>query len=385
MIAAARSKADSRRIAIVLWNGDVGGAEVLSVALAEQMRQLGTVVTLVFIEQPQPLAARLADTDLPHRSLGLGRGRDVLGHPRRYAAEVADAGPDGAMLIECGFMGGALRAGGYRAPIVAVEHGSVLATPEGRAVARLSKHLARMAGAWADDAEVAVSDYVLRRMRTRPHASRLRLIYNGIDPARYSTDGQRRGDAEPRPCHVGFAARLVPGKGHDYLIEGVARLRHTHPIRLMIAGEGPERPRLESLARATGANDVIDFRGLVHDMPEFWASADVVAIPSAEFTEACPMTPLEAMASSKPVIASRNGGLPELVVNGETGLLVPPGDADALAHAIGLYANSHEMRESHGAAGRARAHGEFHITRCAQTYLELFDELHGRERAVANA
>jgi glycosyltransferase involved in cell wall biosynthesis len=98
-------------------------------------------------------------------------------------------------------------------------------------------------------------------------------------------------------------------------------------------------------------------------------------IPSAEFTEACPMTPLEAMASGKPVVASRNGGLPEIVVDGQTGFLVPPADGPPLAQALARYADSSELRRSHGAAGRARVSQDFNIVSCAQAYIDLLGEI----------
>lgn len=367
--------ADKRRLALVLWNGDVGGAEVLSAALADQMSQLGVEATLVFIEDPHPLVGRLVGPSMPHRALGFSRGRDVLRHPRRYAAEVARAGPDGALLVTCGFMGATLRAGGYSAPIIAVEHGSILEAQPDSWVRRTLGWMDRAGGARADDIEVAVSDFILERMRQRPHAAILRRIYNGIDPDQYKAaraplDGKRDED-----CVVAFAGRLVCGKGPDYLLEAVARLRAKRRMRLLIAGDGPERPRLEDLAQALDIRDTVQFLGLSHEMPAFWQMCDIAAVPSAEFIEACPMTPLEAMASSKPVVATRNGGLPELVVDGETGLLVPPGDDTALASALERYANSSELRLAHGSQGRARVVRNFHINNCARRYLELFDEI----------
>jgi glycosyltransferase involved in cell wall biosynthesis len=383
MIDGASPDASGRKLALVLWSGDVGGAEVVTLSLAEHMRPLGTEATLVFVEQPQPLAARLPGTDVSYRSLDLRRGRDVLRHPCHYAAAVARAGPHGALLLECGFMGAALRVGGYRAPIIAVEHGAILKAPERLRPARLPWHLARASGARAVDVEVAVSDFVLARMYENPHSSSLRRIYNGIDTARYGAAAPASpGGAESDACVVAFAARLVHGKGHDYLIEAVARLRATHPVKLLIAGEGPERPRLESLARSLGAGASVQFLGLVHDMPAFWRSADVAVVPSAEFTEACPMTPLEAMASERPVVATVNGGLPEIVLDGKTGLLAAPGDPDALARALSVYAGDAELRRSHGACGRARIDRDFRIASCAQAYLDLFDEIAERRRAA---
>lgn len=364
-----------RRLAIVLWSGDVGGAEVVGLSIADHMRQLGVEATLVFLQQSQPLASRLASMAVPYRSLDFRRGRDVLQHPRRYASEIADVGPDGALLVECGFMGGALRAGGYRGPIVAVEHGAIL---EARGYPRrrqLPWRVARMSGAWADDVEVAVSDFILERLRAYPHAGSLRRIYNGIDPSQYTPLDSSSARRENGDLTVVFGGRLIRGKGCDYLIEAVGLLRSTRPWKLLIAGDGPERARLESLAHSAGVGGLVEFLGLRHDMPTLWQAADVAVVPSAEFIEACPMTPLEAMAAAKPIIATRNGGLPEIVIDGETGILVAPGDAAALAEALDAYAGDPALRLAHGARGQARVNEHFNITGCAQAYLDLFTEL----------
>jgi glycosyltransferase involved in cell wall biosynthesis len=383
MNAATAEARRGRRLALLLWNGDVGGAEVLTVSLAAKMRQLGVDATVVFIRQPLPLATRLLDTDIPHLSLGFQRGRDVLRHPRRYAGEITRAAPDGALLVECGFMGGALRAGGYRAPIVALEHGAILEAPGYSWRRRLPWRLARMGGAWADTVEVAVSDFILDRSRDYPHAASLRRIYNGIDPTRFASAIAPSGLGSVGQCVIGFAGRLIHGKGADYLIEAVARLRSAHSLRTLIAGDGPERPRLEALAQNLGVDDVVEFRGLTHDMPAFWRAADVAVVPSAEFIEACPMAPLEAMACGKPVIATRNGGLPELVIDGETGLLVAPADVDSLVVALARYAGDSALRTSHGSCGRSRVSEHFHIADCAQAYLDLLDSVAASQPAIA--
>jgi glycosyltransferase involved in cell wall biosynthesis len=212
-------------------------------------------------------------------------------------------------------------------------------------------------------------------MRERPHAEALRQIYNGIDPDRFTPrDELSADDPEREDCVVAFAARLIPGKGADHLIEAFARVTSTGRARLVIAGDGPERTRLEALARTVGGERSVEFAGLVHDMPGFWCAADVVVIPSAEFIEACGMTTLEAMAAGKPVVATRNGGLPELVVDGETGKLVAPADIDMLAAALDSYIDDRALRLAHGASGRVRVCERFHIATCAEAYLELFAE-----------
>lgn len=369
-----RSKS-RRRLALVLWKGDVGGAEVLTVALADQMRSLGIEATVVFIQGSRPLDVRLDHLGLPHRSIGLRRGRDVVWHPRRYAAAVGEAGPDGAILVTCGYMGAALRAGGYDAPIVAVEHGDILY--DGRP--QWLRWLARAAGARADEIEVGVSDFILQRVLEQPHAKEVRRIYNGIEPARFLAAGAEREDAASGAgCIAAFAGRLIHGKGADYLIEALAGLPADRRVEVRIAGDGPERPALEALAGRLGVADRVEFVGLEQDMPSFWAACDVAVVPSAEFVEACPMTPLEAMASAKPVIATRNGGLPELVVDGETGTLVEAGSSASLSGALDLYAGDAGLRRAHGEAGRIRAAERFPIRACAESYLELLDELAAR-------
>jgi glycosyltransferase involved in cell wall biosynthesis len=369
------SAASPLRVALVLWNGDVGGAEVVTAALAAQMRAVGAQATIVFIGRPTPLAGRLDREGTPYCTLGHDRGRDVLVHPRRYAAAVAERGADGALLVECGFMGAALRAGGYRMPIVALEHGAVLELAAYTPLRGLAMRAARAAGAWADDVEVAVSDFVLDRMRRVPHAAALRMVHNGIDLARFVSAAEVDACDDHEGCRLGFAGRLIPGKGADYLIEAVARLGRGAHVRARIAGEGPERPGLEALARSLQVEESVDFCGLVHDMPGFWRSVDVAVVPSAEFTEACPMTPLEAMACARPVVATRNGGLPELVVDGDTGLLVNPADPNDLAQALSRYAEDRGLARRHGEQGRDRVCEHFDIAGCTQAYLDLFNRL----------
>jgi glycosyltransferase involved in cell wall biosynthesis len=372
--AAARSTTGRRQVAVVLWNGDVGGAEVVSLSIAQGLRELGAEATMVFVEQPQPLAARLPDTGVSFRELGFDRGSDVLRHPRTYASEVARVGSGGALLLECGFMAAGLRLGGYRGPIVAVEHGAILKEQDHPRLRGSARRLARRAGARAADAEVAVSNFILERLREGPHADTLRRIYNGIDPAAFVASERAEGHSGEE-CVIAFAARLIPGKGADYLIDAFGRLPSGSRARLVIAGDGPERGRLEALARAVGCERSVEFAGLVHDMPGFWGAADVAVIPSAEFIEACGMTTLEAMAAAKPVVATRNGGLPELVLDGETGSLVASADAEALAAALSRYVEDPGLRASHGARGRKRVLERFDIAATARAYLGLFEEV----------
>ena len=146
-------------------------------------------------------------------------------------------------------------------------------------------------------------------------------------------------------------------------------------MRLLIAGKGPELPRLSSLAQGLRVGDRIEFVGLVRDIQPFWHRCDVGIFPSHQFIESFGMAALEAMACGKPVIATRNGGAPEIVVDGVTGTIVEPGDVTALAQALVTYAGHPELRSARGAAGRARAIEKFDIHDSARAYLRCFNDL----------
>jgi glycosyltransferase involved in cell wall biosynthesis len=364
-----------RQLALVLWSGDLGGAETLNAELADQLRQLGARITVLFVGNPWPLAERLVRADIPYSTLGLARGRDMLLHPRRYAHEVARVGADGALLMERGLMATALRAGGYRGPIVAVEHGALLVEQQGGMTPRrLVRRFGRFTGAWVGDSEVAVSDFMLEQMHRHAHAKSTMRIYNGIDPNMY-----RLATASPpdrgSELLVGFAGRLVVGKGADHLIRAIAELARRVPVKLVIAGEGPERLRLMGIARELGVESSVEFLGVVDDMPGFWRRCDIAAIPSDTWVESFSMVTLEAMSCGKAIVATQAGAIPELVLDGECGTLVSPGDVGALTTALLHYAENPQLRSTHGDAARARAIERFHIEDCARAYIALFDGL----------
>jgi glycosyltransferase involved in cell wall biosynthesis len=366
----------TRRLALVLWSGRVGGAQTLNVALAERLRRLGADITIVFIEKPWPLAERLSNKGIPYRSLALRRGRAILRHPHQYATEVRSVGPDGALLLECGYIGAALHVGGYAGPIVAVEHGALLIDSHALSrPGRLLRRVSRTSGAWSDDAEVAVSDFMLDRMRRHSHSRHIQRIYNGIDPDVCLPTVGAPATSSREHLTVGYAGRLIPGKGADHLIRAIEQAKQRFPTRLLVAGDGPEFSRLESLAHELRVDSSVEFLGIVDDIPGFWQRCDVAAIPSDTFIESFSMVTLEAMACSKPIVATRNGAIPELVVDAVTGTLVAPGDVDALGRALLIYAERPELRHTHGAAARTRAIERFHIDDCAQAYLNLFGAL----------
>ena len=138
---------------------------------------------------------------------------------------------------------------------------------------------------------------------------------------------------EPGSQIVGVVARLEPEKGHPTLLEAwPVVLRAVPDAYLLIVGEGSRRDALEAQARELRIAHRVVFTGRRDDVPAVTAALDVAVLPS--YREAQGLTILEAMALSRPVVASNVGGIPEMIEDGVTGLLVPPHDADALAAAI---------------------------------------------------
>jgi glycosyltransferase involved in cell wall biosynthesis len=367
-------------VAVVVWGGGFGGAEAFSISLAAALRRRGTEARIQFVLDPGPFQARVDELQVPHHSLGFSTGRVVLHRPRAFARAVTATGPRAAILVTTFYMGAALRAGGYRGAVIGIEHGELILLPARRGAARALRLLSRAAGARAADGEVAVSDFMLGILHKHRRAQHTTRIYNGIDlhPANGQGRGGDRDDANGMV--IGHASRLIPGKGTDDLIQAFAAVRDP-ACRLHIAGDGPERRRLEALANTLSVSDRVVFQGVVSDMEAFWKACDVAAVPSNEFVESFGMVAVEAMSVGKPVVFTRNGALPEVIPDGEAGLLAEPGDVPGIAAALDRYAHDPALRERHGEAGRTRCERTFDIDRVAGEYEEFLQAVE-RDRSA---
>lgn len=374
------------RIALVVYRGELGGAEIVTAELASALCKNGVDANVVFALTADALAKRLRAKEVPYREVGMLRHRDVLYHPRRLAQMVSKIS-DGAILVECGYLGVALRAGGYRGRIVGVEHGPLLELKDLPLPRRMFMQIARFANARADDIDVAVSRYVMDRLQRSSHARRTECIHNGIDLADYPVAVQGRFRNSPGRASggharterteaivLGSAGRLVAGKGFDVLLRSLSALCQQVPgIVLRLAGGGRELNYLRGLAKTLGVTSSLELLGPVNDIPAFWRSCDIAVTPSDTFPESFSMVTLEAMATGLPVVATRNGGIPEVVLDGTTGTLVPPGDVDALTEAVLSYIRDPIRRASHSQAARQRSEECFDIRKVAQRYLALFE------------
>ncbi|HEX7472891.1 MAG TPA: glycosyltransferase [Candidatus Limnocylindrales bacterium] len=261
---------------------------------------------------------------------------------------------------------------GYPRPyIVSTVHSSRVRSGEDREALRdLTPSMDRL---------VAVSRAIVAKIaEERGGLAQVSLVYNGVDLERYDhqepccTLHEEYG-MEPGAQIVGVVARLEPEKGHPTLLEAwPAVLRACPNAHLLIVGEGSRRDALEAQARELRIAHRVVFTGRRDDMPAVTAALDVAVLPS--YREAQGLTILEAMALSRPVVASNVGGIPEMVEDGVTGLLVPPHDAPALATAISRLLSDHPFADTLARAGHDLVHDRFCIQLMVNAIETIYDD-----------
>jgi glycosyltransferase involved in cell wall biosynthesis len=195
------------------------------------------------------------------------------------------------------------------------------------------------------------------------------VIWNGIDVGRFSN--HRSDPTGP----VVTVARMSPEKDIETLIRAIGLAA---PLRLEVAGDGPCLPQLRQLATQLGLGERVRFLGQVRDVPGLLSRASLFVLPSR--TEGISLTLLEAMASGLAVVTTRVGGNPEVVADGETGLLVPAANPPALAAALLKLHEDADLRQRMGQAGRRRVEQHFEIGRMVAEYEELYRGKQPRRR-----
>jgi glycosyltransferase involved in cell wall biosynthesis len=162
------------------------------------------------------------------------------------------------------------------------------------------------------------------------------------------------------------------------LIRAVAEVRQTQPqVRLVFVGDGPLRVNLEALVFELGLSDRVHFTGQRADVARLLGAFDIFVLPSLR--EALPIAVIEAMAVRLPVVAGRIGGIPEVVEDGTTGCLVPPGDGAALAAVLERLVADPALVARLGAAGQARVQSQFTVEQMVRRVEHLYDELTRRK------
>jgi len=222
---------------------------------------------------------------------------------------------------------------------------------------------------------IAISDAVAARFAGSPQAARVRVVANGVDVERWTPSGV----ASTGPARVLLPGRLMPAKGQETLVRAAPAILARHPATRFVllgadaAGEGA---RLRALARELGVGTALELTPWTDDPRLIFEAADVVTLPSR--SEGFGRVLVEAACLEKPVVASRVGGIPEVVVDGETGILVAPDDPTALADALNRLLGDPGLRSKLGAAGRLRATERFsaarHVEGVERVYAEALAE-----------
>jgi glycosyltransferase involved in cell wall biosynthesis len=361
---------------------DVGGLERLVLDLIRAAAGAGHRVTVVSVERPGKLApeaeaagARVVSLDKP-----FGRHPGFIG---RAAEALAGLRPDVVhthQITAAYYLGPAARRLTPPAPVVHTEHGNHFRQAGGwRALAK--RRLATRAAARLIDRFCCVSAEIAAaagRWWTVPRG-KLEVVPNGITtdpPADLKPPGAVR-ESLGIPADaavVGTVGRLAEVKRQDILIRALRLLAADRPAaRLVIVGDGPERPKLDALAAGLGLADRVRFAGYQPRPDEYLRAMDVFSLTSR--SEGFPVSLLEAWRAGAAVAAAAVGGIPAVVADGADGLLFPPGDPAAAAAAIGRLLDDPALRGRLARAGRATLADRYSLDRMAAEYERRYREL----------
>lgn len=354
------------RLVHMLTSFDIGGAEQFVLDLCRRIDRKRFDVTVIATVRGGPLRSEFHDAGIPtevvEKTTKLG-----IAAIRHLTALLADLRPD---IVHTHLFGGDTwgRIAAFRAGIshvISTEHNTN--RDEGFVKRFVKRRLAART-----ERIVAVSDAVrsYSMLVDRIPSDRITVIPNGIDLERFRP--------VPRTPHSGVriitVGRLVAQKGHEVLIDALAMCRERIPrVSLAIVGDGPLRATLEEHVRAYHLSDVVRFTGFRRDCADRYHAADIAVFPSR--WEGFGIAAVEASACGLPVIATTVGGLQRVVIDQETGILVPPDDAAALANALTDLAGDHARQVLFGHAGRRHVERNFDIRRTVERYEELYEQL----------
>lgn len=379
----------------VISNLDIGGAQEVVRSLGPALAGEGVDVAVATLRDG-PLRAALEEEGIPVTVVG-GRSRSLASDPRavgelsglgRALGAVVDR--HGSTVVQTHLLRGldfialALRRRPSRPQIAWTFHNAQLDLrpdqlpghgwllgPKRLGYRTLYHHGSR----WAH--LVAVSDDVAGaiRARIRPARGHLHTIPNGVSVARYidaAPSGLRAELGIPADaCLVVCVAKMLEQKGHRHLVEAMA----TPPLRdaafhVVLVGDGPLRDEIRGRARDAGLLDRLHFVGNRSDVPGLLAEADAFVLPS--LWEGLPMALLEAMAAGLPIVATSVAGTRQVINDGRDGLLVPPGDAGALATAIDKVVRRSDLRGRLGDAARQHVNAAFSVQAQARRHADLY-------------
>ena len=232
------------------------------------------------------------------------------------------------------------------------------------------------------DRILAVSEKVKKFFSDNGRAStKVITVYNGIDadvfnPGKVDEGIRMELGLGKNTIVIGIVGSVDNNKGQRYLIDAVSEMKAQglSAVNVIICGKGPEEENLKNYVRSKGLTNEVLFLGYRRDIPRVMKILDVLVIASVTI-EACPLTAIEAMSMQLPVIATNIGGLPELIDDGKSGILVPPGDVQALSNAIKYLIENPDGRLKMGRLGRQRVLDKFTIEGNVRKTEEIFLEM----------
>ena len=356
------------KIVHLISSGGFYGAENMLINLLEGLRDLKVEVSLCIFESEPDTGIELA---LRAAELGIS----VIKIPCKGRFDIAAVKQIRSYLDSCS--ASILHTHGYKADLygyvvtrrlsctlVSTCHNWTKASRALRLYSVLDKLVLR-----TFSRVVSVSPQVAEELRRDGVSDdRLRLIANGVRVPKQPAPTAR---SETAILTVGMATRLVEEKGIGELFRAVAKLlSHDRHLRVVIAGDGALRQAFEQQASTLDISASVTFLGFVADMQSFYASLDIFVLPSLR--EGLPMSVLEAMAIGKPVIASRVGAIPTVIVHNQSGLLIPPADAAALEAALSRLIDDAGLRVRLGINARAVIETSYSAAVMTRHYLDMY-------------
>ncbi len=365
----------------LISGGDTGGAKTHVHSLLQNLSR-GMDITLVFF-RGGPFAREAAELGIETRVCS-GGFFSALREVRRMIAE------EGFELVHThgsrANLAGAILRSTCGRPVVSTIHSDYRLDYMGRPLAAATYGVLNVLALRRIKYHVGVSDAMRDLLISRRFPRETTFaIYNGLDFSREPKRHDRAAfcarvgaNVAPGDIVVGAAARLDPVKDLATLVRGFAAAREGHPeLKLIIAGEGPERPALEALAEELGVRGAVPLAGWLDDMEEFYSALDINTLSS--LSETFPYALTEGAAYRLPTVASAVGGIPRLIEDGKTGFLFAPGDWETLGARLAQLASDPGLRERLGAAVHERAAREFSVEATCREQRAVYEEILERE------
>lgn len=365
----------------LISGGDTGGAKTHVHSLLQNLSR-GMDITLVCFRDG-PFAREAAELGIETRVCS-GGFFSALREVRRMIAE------EGFELVHThgsrANLAGAILRSTCGRPVVSTIHSDYRLDYMGRPLAAATYGVLNVLALRRIKYHVGVSDAMRDLLISRRFPRETTFaIYNGLDFSREPKRHDRAAfcarvgaNVAPGDIVVGAAARLDPVKDLATLVRGFAAAREGHPeLKLIIAGEGPERPALEALAEELGVRGAVTLAGWLDDMEEFYSALDINTLSS--LSETFPYALTEGAAYRLPTVASAVGGIPRLIEDGKTGFLFAPGDWEKLGARLAQLASDPGLRECLGAAVHERAAREFSVEATCREQRAVYEEILERE------